>query len=63
VSRITRFVQDSWQELKKVNWPTPQQARNLTILVLAVSTAVALFIFFFDSVFGFLATTFVTNPK
>jgi preprotein translocase subunit SecE len=55
VSRITRFVQDSWQELKKVNWPTPQQARNLTVMVIAVSAAVAMFVFFFDSVFGLIA--------
>jgi preprotein translocase subunit SecE len=52
VSRIQRFVQDSWQELKKVNWPTPQQARNLTVLVLVVSTAVALYISAFDIVFA-----------
>ena len=51
MSRIQRFVQDSYQELKKVNWPTPQQARNLTILVLAVSGAVALYITAFDLVF------------
>jgi preprotein translocase subunit SecE len=57
VSRIQRFVQDSWQELKKVNWPTPQQARNLTIVVLAVSVAVSLYIGFFDLVFGMVATT------
>jgi preprotein translocase subunit SecE len=56
VSRIQRFVQDSWQELKKVNWPTPQQARNLTVLVLVVSTAVALYISAFDYVFGLIAT-------
>ena len=56
MSRIQRFVQDSWQELKKVNWPTPQQARNLTVLVLAVSTAVALYISAFDYVFGLIAT-------
>jgi preprotein translocase subunit SecE len=56
VSRIQRFVQDSWQELKKVNWPTPQQARNLTIVVLAVSVAVSLYIGFFDVVFGKVAT-------
>jgi preprotein translocase subunit SecE len=56
VSRIQRFVQDSWQELKKVNWPTPQQARNLTVLVLAVSAAVALYIAAFDTVFGLIAT-------
>jgi preprotein translocase subunit SecE len=55
VSRIQRFVQDSWQELKKVNWPTPQQARNLTILVLVISTAVALYIAAFDTLFGIIA--------
>ena len=52
MSRIQRFVQDSWQELKKVNWPTPQQARNLTVLVLVVSTAVALYISAFDIIFA-----------
>jgi preprotein translocase subunit SecE len=58
VSRIQRFIQDSVQELKKVNWPTPQQARNLTVLVLAVSAAVSLYISLFDYVFGFVAKTF-----
>jgi preprotein translocase SecE subunit len=57
VSRIQRFIQDSWQELQKVNWPTPQQARNLTILVLAVSAVVAVFISACDYVFGLLAKT------
>ena len=55
MSRIQRFVQDSWQELKKVNWPTPEQARNLTVLVLVVSAAVALYISAFDYVFGLMA--------
>ena len=56
MSRIQRFVLDSWQELQKVNWPTPQQARNLTVLVLVVSTAVAIYISAFDYVFGLIAT-------
>ena len=55
MSRIQRFVQDSWQELKKVNWPTPQQARNLTVLVLVVSAAVSVYIAIFDYVFGLIA--------
>jgi preprotein translocase SecE subunit len=57
VSRIQRFISDSWQELKKVNWPTPQQARNLTILVLAVCAVVSIYISIFDYVFGWLAKT------
>ena len=55
MSRIQRFVQDSWQELKKVNWPTPQQARNLTVMVLAVSAAVSVYIAIFDYAFGLIA--------
>jgi preprotein translocase SecE subunit len=55
VSRIQRFVQDSYQELKKVNWPTPLQARNLTVVVLVVSAAVSIYISFFDYVFGLMA--------
>jgi preprotein translocase SecE subunit len=55
VSRITRFVQEAWQELKKVTWPTPEQARNLTILVLAVSAAVGIYISIFDYFFGLIA--------
>ncbi|MGD0123607.1 MAG: preprotein translocase subunit SecE [Candidatus Limnocylindrales bacterium] len=55
MSRIQRFVRDSYQELKKVNWPTPQQARNLTVVVIVVSTAVAMYISAFDYVFGLMA--------
>ncbi len=58
MSRIQGFVQDSWQELKKVNWPTPLQARNLTILVLVISTAVSLYIAAFDTLFGAIAKAF-----
>jgi preprotein translocase SecE subunit len=38
-----------------VNWPTPEQARNLTVLVLAVSLVVGLYIAFFDVIFGAIA--------
>ena len=57
MSRITGFFREAWQELKKVNWPTPEQARNLTILVVAISFAVGGFITFFDFIFGWVATT------
>jgi preprotein translocase SecE subunit len=55
VSAITRFFEEAWQELRKVSWPTPEQARNLTIIVLAVSTAVGFYITLFDYIFGFIA--------
>jgi preprotein translocase SecE subunit len=58
VSRIRRFFYEAWQELKKVNWPTPEQARNLTILVLAISFIVGAYITFFDVIFGAIAKHF-----
>ena len=58
MSRITRFFAEAWQELRKVTWPTPEQARNLTILVIIVSTAVGLYIAFFDVIFGEIAKRF-----
>ena len=39
-----QFLYDTRSELKKVVWPTREQAVNLTALVIAVSAAVAAFI-------------------
>ncbi len=55
MSRIRRFFNEAWTELKKVTWPTPTQARNLTILVVAVSAAVGAYIIFFDTIFSIIA--------
>ena len=51
MSRIRRFVDEAWSELKKVSWPTRDQVRNLTILVFVVSIAVGLYITVFDVIF------------
>jgi preprotein translocase subunit SecE len=41
---IGQFIFETRSELKKVVWPTREQAVNLTALVIAVSAAVAAFI-------------------
>ena len=51
MSRIRRFIEEAWSELKKVSWPTPEQTRNLTVLVFVVSLAVGLYITVLDTVF------------
>jgi preprotein translocase subunit SecE len=61
VSRLQRFIQATWQELQKVTWPTPQQARNLTIVVLVVSAAVGAYIAFFDIIFSYISTKIVSG--
>ena len=51
MSRIRRFIDEAWSELKKVSWPTRDQVRNLTVLVIAVSFAVGLYITVLDAAF------------
>ena len=54
MSRIRRFVDEAWSELKKVSWPTREQVRNLTVLVFVVSFVVGAYITTLDSVFTFV---------
>jgi preprotein translocase SecE subunit len=49
--RLRRFMEEAWSELKKVTWPTPEQTRNLTVLVFVISSAVGVYILIFDTVF------------
>jgi preprotein translocase subunit SecE len=51
LTRIRRYFQESWSELKKVSWPTRTQVRNLTVLVFAISAAVGAFIAVWDLLF------------
>ncbi|MBD3327871.1 preprotein translocase subunit SecE [Candidatus Peregrinibacteria bacterium] len=47
------YFQESYQELKKVSWPTQKRAIRLTILVLGFVLVTAIFIGILDYVFGF----------
>jgi preprotein translocase subunit SecE len=51
VTRLRRYVAESWSELKKVTWPTRLQVRNLTVLVFLISTIIGIFIAGVDYVF------------
>ncbi|HYI21084.1 MAG TPA: preprotein translocase subunit SecE [Candidatus Limnocylindrales bacterium] len=54
MTRIRRFLEESWSELKKVTWPTREQVRNLTVLVFVISAALGIYIAFFDALFTFI---------
>ena len=60
MSRIRRFIEESWSELKKVTWPTREQTRNLTVLVFVVSAAVGAYIAVFDVIFTFIVARIET---
>ena len=49
-----RYFKETRAELRKVTWPTRQQATNLTLIVLAVTVAMALFLGAFDLIFSAL---------
>ena len=51
---MRRYVGESWAELKKVAWPTRQTVIRLTLLVIAVSVVVGIYIFVLDSIFNTL---------
>jgi preprotein translocase subunit SecE len=53
VTRIRRYFDEVWSELRKVSWPTRVQVRNLTVLVFAISLVVGVYITVLDSVFTF----------
>jgi preprotein translocase subunit SecE len=49
--KITEFVKEAKAELKKVNWPSRQQAITYTSLVIGLSVVVALFLGGLDYIF------------
>jgi preprotein translocase subunit SecE len=53
VTRIRRYFDEVWSELRKVSWPTREQVRNLTVLVFAISLVVGIYITALDAVFQF----------
>ena len=49
-NRIARFFRETVAELRKVSWPTRQEAINLTIIVLIVMVATSVFLYAVDIV-------------
>ena len=49
---LRRYLTESWAELKKVVWPTRETVIRLTVLVVAVSFAVGVYIFVLDRIFN-----------
>jgi preprotein translocase subunit SecE len=51
VTRIRRYFDEVWSELRKVSWPTREHVRNLTVLVFAISLVIGIYIAFWDAIF------------
>ena len=51
---LVRFAQESWSELRKVTWPERETVIRLTVIVIAISVIIALYILGFDNLFTFV---------
>ncbi|MEK7643633.1 MAG: preprotein translocase subunit SecE [Patescibacteria group bacterium] len=60
ISRVTTYLRETRQEMKKVNWPTRRQATQLTIVVIIISLAVALLLGFFDFIYNFILSQIIS---
>ena len=53
---IVQYFRETWFELRKVSWPTRREAVNLTVIVVLVTTFLALVLglldWFYSFVFG-----------
>ena len=49
---IGRYIRETRGELRKVTWPTRDEAWRLTLIVLGVTAAFAVFLWAMDSVFS-----------
>lgn len=60
VTRIAEYFKDTRGELRKVTWPTREQATKLTLIVLAVTATMALFLGTLDYIFATLVRLIIS---
>ncbi len=49
---VIKYLKETRAELKKVHWPSRQEATNLTLIVIAVTTVMALLLGLLDFLFA-----------
>ncbi len=59
-ARLVEYLKDTRGELRKVSWPTREAATNLTLIVLGVTVAMALFLGAVDFLFATLVRLVVS---
>ncbi|MFI3256018.1 MAG: preprotein translocase subunit SecE [Psittacicella sp.] len=58
--KVRKFIGDSRVELRRIVWPTRQNAIRTTIIVIAITVIVSLFLWLFDTIF-LSAITYITS--
>ncbi len=50
VAKIKKFVNEVSSEMKKVSWPTKEQLRESTVVVIVVTAIITVFTFVVDEI-------------
>ena len=58
---VIRFLRETFEELRKVVWPTPQELYRYTLVVVVTVSIIALFISAVDLALGQLTSHFIYN--
>ncbi len=59
MKKIAQFFLEAKGELTKVNWPNRQELVRYTVLVVAISLVVAVFLGLLDVLFSYLVENFL----
>ncbi len=59
MGKLTQYLKDSKAELKKVVWPSKEQTRNHTLMVIGISLALAVFLGAIDYLLNKILEVFV----
>ncbi|MBI1960741.1 MAG: preprotein translocase subunit SecE [Candidatus Liptonbacteria bacterium] len=63
MQKISAFITEARQELRRIEWPTRRETARLTGIVIGLSFLMAIFLGFFDYVFSFLLTQLLLFVK
>jgi preprotein translocase subunit SecE len=55
-NKVTKFFSEAKAELNKVTWPTKDEVKGSTLVVIVLTGLLAGFIFVFDTIFSRLIT-------
>jgi len=58
-NKLANYLRESYQELKKVVWPTKKETINHTVLVIGISLGVAVLLGALDFLFTWIFEKFV----
>ena len=61
MDKVVNFINQSYDELKRIQWPSKKETIRLTGFVIGVSLFVGLFVMFFDYFFAQAVTLLIAK--